>query len=348
MEFFGVPVRSFNIEITNRCTLACPECPRTGNPWVTRDLVDLPVSVLERVFTPGREEQFRGLRVNLCGAYGDCIYHPDFHAVLRFLKHRGLKVSVETNGSHRKPQWWRRTCELLDEDDAITFSVDGLADTNHLYRVNARWEDIVSAMKLCAERVTVSWKYIVFRHNEHQIEAAQALGRQLGVHKMTFKKSARFRCEDPLAPSNPDFIGVVTRNRRHIQSLASAGGAAEAFDEQVRIQPKCLYGKDLAITARGYFFPCTSCESADETTWFHRNRDHFDLRAHAIEDILRSPKWQELRATWERASTAPSACLYYCGMHESYAQAYVTGSRPDRPNKPDDAVCVELAAKRVA
>ena len=45
MRFFGVPVHSFNIELTNRCTLACPECARTGNPWVRANLTDLPVEL---------------------------------------------------------------------------------------------------------------------------------------------------------------------------------------------------------------------------------------------------------------------------------------------------------------
>ena len=155
MKFFGVPVKSFNLEITNKCTLACPECFRTNNPWIKQNLTDLPLSVLENVFPLVDRDQFKGLRINLCGAYGDCIYHRDFHNAIRYLKTAGLTLCVETNGSHRKPGWWEKTCEILDENDVINFSVDGLEDTNHIYRINARWRDIITAMKLCASKWSV-------------------------------------------------------------------------------------------------------------------------------------------------------------------------------------------------
>jgi MoaA/NifB/PqqE/SkfB family radical SAM enzyme len=344
MHFFGIPVRSFNLEITNRCVLACPECARTGNPWVKENLGDLPVSLLERIFPISRRERFQGLGINLCGAYGDCIYHRQFHDVIRHLKAAGLNLMVETNGSHRKREWWETTCGLLDENDVITFSVDGLEDTNHIYRINARWNDIQEAMRTCAERVTVSWKFIVFRHNEHQIEAARNLAREIGVRDITFKKSARFRQRDPLAPENGDYIGVVTRNRRQIQRLKDQGVTGDKFDRQVSIRRKCLSGKDLAITALGYLYPCTSCETSDRGSWFYRNRAHFDLRRHTIGEILSAPKWRELEVLWARASTAPASCLAYCGVHRDHDAAYDREARPDCPDKPRDAVRVELVA----
>jgi MoaA/NifB/PqqE/SkfB family radical SAM enzyme len=342
MRFFDVPVHSFNIEITNRCTLACPECARTGNPWVRANLTDLPVEVLERVFARERARRFEGLHVNLCGAHGDCIYHRDFHRVLRHLKRVGLKVGIETNGSFRKLDWWAETCAILGDDDTINFSVDGLADTNHIYRVNARWDDIEAAMRYCAPRVHTSWKFIVFRHNEHQVDEARELAESIGVRQITFKKSARFSADDSLAPENDEFIGVVARNRQAIQKLRAAGAPDEVFDQQVHIRPKCQYGANLAITALGYFYPCTSCESGDTSTWFHRNRDAFDLRVHDIEAILASPSWLELAQLWTRASAAPASCLRYCGVHEAFESRFPREATPGRPYRPTDAVRVDL------
>ncbi len=341
MRFLGQPLRSLNLEITNRCVLACPECARTGNPWVEDDLTDLPVDLVERIFPLAERERFAGLRVNLCGAHGDCIYHPRFHAVLAHLKAVGLRVCVETNGSHRKARWWERTCALLGAEDSIVFSVDGLADSNHRYRVNARWSDIEAAMRTCAPRVAVHWKFIVFRHNEHQLEAARALAAEIGVRSLGFKKSARFRRDDPLAPRDVRFIGEVTRNRRTMAEVLAAADRAERLDREVAIRAKCRAGKDLAITARGYLFPCTSCESADPDTWFARHREEFDLRRRSIAAILASPRWRELERLWERASSAPASCLHYCGVHRDHEAAYARSSRPDRPHKPEDLVTVE-------
>jgi MoaA/NifB/PqqE/SkfB family radical SAM enzyme len=343
MRFLDTDVRSFNLEITNRCVLGCLECPRTGNPWVTENLTDLPLELIQRIFPLHDAARHRGLTVNLCGAYGDCIYHRQFHDVLAYLKQTGLKVALETNGSHRKPAWWQRTCELLTEEDSVTFSVDGLEDSNHVYRVNARWPDVEAAMRYCAPRVKTVWKFIVFKHNEHQVPAAQELARDIGVTDIIFKKSGRFTQDDPLAPVDENFIGVVTRNRRSIDALRAADVDDVTFDARVRIRPKCSNGKDLAITALGYLYPCTSCETSDTGTWFHRNRDHFDLRRYDIATILASAKWQELRSLWQRASCAPESCLYYCGVHQEHEVAYIADGRSDRPLKPVDSLIVNIA-----
>jgi MoaA/NifB/PqqE/SkfB family radical SAM enzyme len=342
MKFFDVPVRSFNMEITNRCTLGCPRCARTGNDWVKANLADLSLEVLEHTFPLSEKKSFEGLRVNLCGAYGDCIYHRHFHDVLSYLKKAGIGVSMETNGSHRKPEWWRKTCELLTDDDMITFSVDGLADTNHLYRVNARWEDIELAMRYCAKRVTVDWKFIVFRHNEHQLEEARLLAEDMGIRRLVFKKSGRFGQDDPMTPLNGEYVGVVTRNRREIEKVMRRDAGGEELDHSVKIAPKCRFGKDLSISAHGYFYPCSPAEPAGPSGWFHENREHFDLRRHSIEAIFASGKWRELEESWKRASTAPLVCREYCGVHRDYLKQYDETSRADRPNKPQDIVAITI------
>jgi MoaA/NifB/PqqE/SkfB family radical SAM enzyme len=342
MKFFDVPVCSFNMEITNRCTLGCPRCARTDNDWVKANLADISLEVLEHTFPLSQIKRFEGLRVNLCGTYGDCIYHRRFHDVLSYLKKAGIGVSVETNGSHRKIDWWRKTCDILTDQDMITFSVDGLADTNHIYRVNARWQDIEQAMRYCAERVTVDWKFIVFRHNEHQLDEARLLAEDMGIRRLGFKKSGRFGQDDPMTPLNSDYVGVVTRNRREIEKVMNRGAGAEELDRNVEIAPKCRFGKDLSITAHGYFYPCSTAEPAGPSGWFYENLEHFDLRRHSIEAILASRKWRELEELWKRASTAPLACREYCGVHRDYLKEYDEMSRPDRPNKPQDLVAVTI------
>ena len=342
MKFFGQRVRSFNIEITNKCTLACPECERTGNAWVKKNLAELPVELVQKLFPVSERERLAGIKVNLCGTFGDCIYHSRFHDIVRHLKEVGFALNVETNGSYRRPEWWGRACDLLREEDQITFSVDGLQDTNHIYRINSRWEDIHSAMKVCAPRVRVLWKFIVFRHNEHQLEEARRLAKELGVLEILFKKSARFRAVDPLAPRAEDFIGTVARNRQRLRALVQQDASLEDLDRQVSIRPKCVFGRSLAISATGRFFPCTSCEGSEADSWFQHNPERFSLKDRPLEQILNDPQWSELQKLWERASQAPKVCLRTCGVHRCFERAYAEQSRSTRPNKPEDGVSFEL------
>lgn len=336
MKFLGEhQIHSFNIEPTNRCVLACPECARTGNAWIRRNPVDIGLDVLGNAFPLDRRTEFAGLKVNLCGAVGDSIYHKDLHGVLAYLKAAGLVVELETNGSYRSPEWWEKTHAILQPGDSITFSVDGLRDTNHIYRKNAKWDDIEWAMRFSAPRLRVHWKFIVFRHNEHQLDEVRALAREIGVHSLSFKKSSRFRTGDPLAPEAERYIGIATRNRRAI-------GQDSERERRIVIKPKCLSGKNLAITATGYLFPCTSCEIQEREDWFNANRDHFDLKTRTVFDILGSPKWRELEGLWSSYSRAPQACRDYCGAHVDFIEQIDRDARPDRPNRPEDSELVLL------
>ncbi len=343
MKFFGRRVRSFNMEITNKCALACPECERTGNAWVKKNLTELPVDLVQKLFPVSERERLAGIKINLCGTFGDCIYHTRFHDIIRHLKEVGFALNVETNGSFRPPEWWEKTCDLLREEDEITFSVDGLKDTNHIYRINSRWEDIYAAMKVCAPRVRVLWKFIVFLHNEHQLEEAKRLAKELGVREILFKKSARFRAVDPLAPQTDNFIGTVARNRQKIRALVEQGASLEELDRKVSIRPKCVFGRSLAISATGRFFPCTSCEGSEADSWFHQNQERFSFKDWPLEEILNGPQWSDLQKLWEQASQAPKVCFRTCGVHRDFEQAYAAESRSTRPNKPEDEVSFELS-----
>jgi sulfatase maturation enzyme AslB (radical SAM superfamily) len=56
----------------------------------------------------------------------------------------------------------------------ITFSIDGLEDTNKIYRINSEWESIMNGFNTIKKYgIKTVWKFIVFRHNQHQIEEAK-------------------------------------------------------------------------------------------------------------------------------------------------------------------------------
>ena len=190
----------------------------------------------------------------------------------------------------------------------------------------------------------MDWKFIVFRHNEHQLDEARELAEEIGVRRLTFKKSGRFGQDDPMTPLNGEYVGVVTHNRREIEKLMRRGVDAEEFDRQVEIAPKCRFGKDLSVTAHGYFYPCSTAEPAGPSGWFYENLEHFDLRRHSVEDIFASSKWRELEAMWERASTAPLACREYCGVHKDYLKQYRETSRRPGPHTPGSVPVAEVGA----
>lgn len=181
-------IKYLNIEITTRCSVKCPMCPRTVFPQFLDPKLDMPVSFVKSLnFSKNLK------KIYLTGANGDPIQHPQFHSFLTALrKTTNAQLNINTHGSFRSKQWWRKTLSILSDSDHIIFSIDGLEDTNDIYRVHAHWRSIEAAVKLSTERLQTTWKFIVFKHNEHQILKAMNLAKKWGVTYFSLKRSDRW------------------------------------------------------------------------------------------------------------------------------------------------------------
>lgn len=190
---------TIHIEPSSRCTIACPQCPRTE--YISRihsKDCDIPAMVAA---CRGYDD------VLMCGNHGDPIYHRDFHSLVKALRNdcSDRSIRIITNGAFRGQQWWETTADLLRHDrDSISFSIDGLPYNNHLYRINSDWSSIEIAIKTL-QRVNptlrLAWKWIVFKHNENDALAAISLARELGMDRFTLVSSARYEQDHWLTPT---------------------------------------------------------------------------------------------------------------------------------------------------
>ena len=153
-------ISGLHIEPTNICTLKCPGCARTQfidkwpQHWHNHNIdINQLLKFLDIDLT--------GIRINLCGNYGDPIYHPDLIEFADKLKQQGAILSITTNGSYKKTDWWKNFVKVLTVNDTIVFSVDGTPENFTQYRVNADWNSIHEAMIVCASSsCKTKWKYI--------------------------------------------------------------------------------------------------------------------------------------------------------------------------------------------
>ena len=85
---------------------------------------------------------------------------------------------MHTNGGVRNEHFWMDLAEL---DVKVIFSIDGLADTNHLYRRNVKWDKLMSNVEtFISNGGRANWEYLVFKHNQHQTSQAEALSKRMG------------------------------------------------------------------------------------------------------------------------------------------------------------------------
>jgi len=216
------PITGIHAELTDKCNSGCPMCPRYinngsgSNPHLPN--TEVTFGQFQEWFQP---KFVRGLRKFLsCGNYGDPASAKDMLEIYRYLRktnpHIGL--AVNTNGSVRTKDWWKELGSLMKNPfmDYCTFSIDGLEDTNHLYRRNTNFKKIMENARAFIQAGGVAhWDYIVFDYNEHQVEKARELAVQMGFQNFNIKKTTRWH----LYKNNRGEFDVRDKNNQYLYTL---------------------------------------------------------------------------------------------------------------------------------
>ena len=293
-------ITEFHIEPTNICTLKCSGCARTRfiNQWPRQwKNYSINIDQLLHFF----DIDLAGKRMNLCGNYGDPIYHPDFINFVKRLKNYGVILSITTNGSYKTHDWWEELVSNLDASDIINFSVDGTPDNFTQYRVNADWDSIKIGMDVVAKSQCNSrWKYIPFAFNQTDIDQVEKLSQDIGIKNFRVRFSDRFDEQTQELMPDPSLICPQYAEQSKWKSNNS----------KLKVNPKCQSGKEHFITAEGYYSPC--CYIADHRfyykTPFGKNKSQYDIRKHTLSEILQQPQTIEFYRTLDQQP----GCQYNC------------------------------------
>jgi len=189
-------IRTVHLEISDSCNAACPMCARNINGGEDNPHLPNKELSLHDCKTIFKEDFIKQLdRMYMCGNYGDPIAAKDTLEVFDYFRSNNNKINLAmyTNGSAKKADWWKNLAKTLGNNGYVVFSIDGLEDTNHLYRQNTVWSKIIeNAQAFIEAGGRARWDFIVFAHNEHQVEEAEALSKKMNFERFQYKKSARF------------------------------------------------------------------------------------------------------------------------------------------------------------
>ena len=197
-------IRCMHLELTNGCNSKCPMCPR----YITNGGKINPLLKLDEVSLDQFKDWFdvefvKKLHwVMSCGNYGDPIVAKDMLEIYDYMRsnNQQMGLRVHTNASARSTDWWKelgKMCNLSERGDYITFSIDGLEDTNHLYRRGTVFSKILENVKAFISAGGIAhWDYIVFRHNEHQVDTAFKIAKKLGFKNFNIKRTSRWNWFD--------------------------------------------------------------------------------------------------------------------------------------------------------
>ena len=297
---------SFHIEPTSKCTLECPLCDRTWfyETFKKRNLHEINVDhVVDFI---GVDKQ-----VLLSGNNGDPIYHSKFLKLCERLKANNCKISITTNGSAKTKKWWQKLNDILDQNDTITFSIDGLEDTNHLYRKNAKWKSIMDAVNVLQKRrCKMNWKFIVFKHNQHQIKDAKELSTKLQFDHFRLEHSDRWLGKKELMPDR-EFVDTYYQHQQQV--LIDQNYNAD-------MKPFCLVNdkpsRNLYIDAEGDFYPCCwlGTYRYKYKSLFSPKDQKFNIQNNTLDGILGNSAVKEFFNSTKQFTSAHNCCKIQCGV----------------------------------
>jgi len=282
-------IRTIHLEVTQKCQAACPMCDRNMrgegiNPHINLD--ELTLEDCKKIFLPEFIKQLNTMY--MCGNLGDPIIAKDTLAIFSYFRDHNptMWLSMNTNGGARDVRWWQELADTIGKNGAVIFSVDGLRDTNHLYRQGVNWDLVQRNMNAYINHGgRARWDFLVFEYNQHQVEEARQLSLRWGVERFIAKKTARFVKSNSEAKEEhqaKDHKGNDTTNIKKPEPqyqneelkkqalLIEQYGSMDAYYEQVPIKCKVKDEGSLFITAEGLVMPC--CWTAGRMyKWWHKD-----------------------------------------------------------------------------
>jgi MoaA/NifB/PqqE/SkfB family radical SAM enzyme len=252
-----------------------------------------------------------GVKIILCGNYGDPIYHPSLPELVRRLKNQDARILIITNGSYKTAGWWRELTQVLDTRDVVTFSIDGLPENFTQYRINADWSSVRTGIEICSESgIRSIWKFIPFVYNQQDIEHAAKLSRDLGMSEFQLDPSARF--DDKTLMYQPSSEALIS-TAKILQDDFKKGANLE-------VDPKCAHGSEHFVSAEGFYSPC--CFVADHrfyyTTEFGKNKKVYDINKSTLTEVLAAKTTMEFYQNINRQP--PGVCQYSCPKFDAIDQ----------------------------
>lgn len=286
------------LEPTNVCNLECVLCPVTEG-------LGRPVRHMElRTFEKLIDELGQYVFITLLWDWGEPFLNPAIYDMIAYAKNRKIGVISSTNGhvfatgDHAE--------RLVDSGiDYIIVAVDGVTqETYEQYRqrgdlatVKAGIERIVEARRaLHSSTPLIDLRFVVMKHNEHQIPQLNELCRSVGVDALTLRTLCTYD-DGEYCVTEVDGSAFVPENPAYQPFTLDPQSQSRV---RRMVNPCKVLWNNPAVHSDGKVFPCTFDP--------HGRTPLGDLGETGFGDIWRGPAYRELRRRFRTEYQALTLC----------------------------------------
>lgn len=256
-------LRYLELQITNRCNLACRHCylGKAGG-------LDLDKETLFGIFK--EFEEMQGLRVLLSG--GEPVLHKEFWSINERLRDYAFRTVLLTNGSLIT----RETARRLKVHE-VQVSLDGMEDSHDLLRGEGSFNKVISAIGYLQEAgIKISIATMVHSKNTSDFDALEEMIRNLDIKEW----NVDVPCMAGYLKDNREFIFPPSESSRFLQ-YGFGGGSHGSSNGYVCGSHLCAVMPDGKVARCGFFTdePLGTINEGIETCWKR-------LRHQRVDDLL--------------------------------------------------------------
>ena len=335
-------LENIHLEITNRCQASCPMCSRNIHGGLENPLIknqDWTIEDFKQILITDVLQQLKGFY--LCGNFGDPIINNDLIEMCQYSTdvNPNLYIRIHTNGGARTTEWWKRLAKALPVGHNVIFAIDGLADTHSLYRVGTDFNKVLdNAKAFISAGGTAEWAFIKFKHNEHQLIACEALAKEHGFARFTYKDSARFVATEKFPVYDQDgnttrYLEPPTGSKINLITQDVIDNYKDIVDAS-EIDCYVTQTKEIYIDAYKKIMPCcflasipynyAAANDATKTIRLEIEQQYADLindlgntnaLEHTVQSVIDSDAWQTV---WHKywGTEKLITCARTCGVNK--------------------------------
>jgi radical SAM protein with 4Fe4S-binding SPASM domain len=292
------------IDPCNACNLRCPLCP-TGTGTLRR-----PTKMMSLECFVGIVDQIEDHAIEVIfHNWGEPFLNPHIFDMIAYVKAKNIGSTLSSHFNNVSDEMIER---ILDSGlEHLTVSLDGATDEVYqTYRVRGNLDNALTSLRRLQQRKRerrqrlpmVEWQYIVMKHNEHELEAARAIARELGVE--------RFR---PLSPGLPfDHTDDVELANQWIPENAQyrASHPEKVIARGYLHDEPCFYPyRSMVVNPDGGVAPCCAV--------YHKKFDFGNVQGEPLREIWNSKRYQSARSLFsdhpisDPVATICDGCLLY-------------------------------------
>lgn len=187
---FPIKPESVQIEISNRCNLECPLCPK-GRNEVLRNNPDIDVDFFRTVLDKLKDDDPRLQLWN----YGEPLLHKNIFQIVNSIKNDFSDCSISTNGTVMNDRLAKVIVNSGITD--IIFAIDGISQESYgKYRVGGSLKTVLNNLHIVSEQkkrfesdIKITVQFIIFKHNFGEIPKLGDFFYPMGVDNIKTKSA---------------------------------------------------------------------------------------------------------------------------------------------------------------